>query len=178
MTDLACAPAETTLFSDDKSQTHTRGYVGVIGSRNLPATYKESVKQIVELLLQKGYAIASGGAIGADNFALESLLELDAAHRGIIFSPWQEIGQFPIPVRENVKRFIAQGGQVVWGDTPRYADRQAVVAGLLSRNVRLVSGAVGLIAFPFGPSRGTAFTLRQARSKNIPVRILPVGGTN
>lgn len=179
MTDCACSSIDTAIFSDDKSQcydrdkpqTRTRGYIGVIGSRQLPASYKEKVKQIVEQLLKEGYDIASGGATGADNYALEALLELSAAHRGLIFSPWQEIDQFPIPVRDNIREFVMQGGKVLWGDTPPHASRQTVVAGLLGRNIRLVSGAVGLIAFPFGDSRGTLFTLRQAQKKNIPVRI-------
>jgi len=174
MTNPACTPAEPTLFSDDTStprldQLAATKYVGVIGSRQLPTAYKEKVKQIVELLLAKGYGVASGGAAGADNYALEALLELSAAHRGIIFSPWQEIDQFPIPVRENVKRFIAQGGNVLWGDTPRYAARQTVVAGLLARNRRLIANVVGLVAFPYGESRGTAFTVQNA--KDLPVRI-------
>ena len=196
MTNPACAPVGNAIFSDDISTPSmglgtsprldqlaasldassplalARKYVGVIGSRQLPAIYKEKVKEAVMQLLGKGYNVASGGAAGADNFALESLLELSAAPRGIIFSPWREIEQFPIPVQENMKKFIAQSGRVVWGDVPRYADREAVVAGLLGRNVRLVSGAVGLIAFPFGDSRGTAFTLRRAQQKGIPVRIV------
>ena len=169
MTNPTCVPIENTLFSDDKPSTPTRGYVGVIGSRQLPACYKEKVKQIVEQLLKEGYDIASGGATGADNYALEALLELSAAPRGIIFSPWQEIDQFPIAVRENVKRFIAQGGQVARGDTPRYAARQTVVTALLARNRRLIAHVVGLVAFPYGEARGTFFTVQNA--KDIPVRI-------
>lgn len=176
MLNPACAPAGNEIFSDNIPLALANKYIGVVGSRQLPAIYKDKVKEAVKQLLDKGYDIASGGAVGADNFALEAILELDSAPRGIIFSPWQHIAQFPIPVRENIKRFVAEGGKVIWGDTPRYADRKAVVAGLLGRNVRLVSGAVGLIAFPFGDSRGTAFTLRQAQNKNIPVSIFQTGG--
>lgn len=172
MTNIISASITNAAFLDDKPSTHARKYFGVIGSRQLPTIYKPKIKEAVRQLLDKGYDIASGGAVGADNYVLESLIELDACHRGIIFSAWRCLDQFPIPVKENVKRFIAQGGQVAWGDVPRYADRQMVVAGLLARNLRLVHGTVGLVAFPFGESRGTFFTVQNAHKKGIPVFIL------
>ena len=174
MTNPACATAENAIFIDDILQTRTIRYIGVIGSRNLPITYKPKVKEAVKQLLEKGYAIASGGAIGADNYALESLLELGAANRGIIFSPWQFTSQFPLAVRENIKTFMRDGGKVIWGNTPPHAPYPAVASGLLSRNLRLVAGAAGLVAFPFGDSRGTSFSVRHAQQKNIPIRFFQI----
>jgi hypothetical protein len=135
--------------------------VGVIGSRKLPAICKGKVKEVVSRLLDKGYDIASGGAIGADQYALEALLELGAAKRGVIFAAWENVEQFPADTREQVKEFVRLGGRIVWGNVPHAAPRPAVVAGLLGRNVRLVSGASGLVAFPYGESRGTRFTIRK-----------------
>lgn len=186
MTNIISASITDATFLDDKPQTRTRKYIGVIGSRQLPAIYKSKVKEVIRQLLDKGYDIASGGAVGADNFALEAILELDSAPRGIIFSPWRYPDQFPIPVRENIRKFITEGGKVVWGDTPPHpptpfglrrtgAHRPVIVAGLLGRNLRLLSGAVGLVAFPFGESRGTFFTVHKARKKGIPVFIFNFG---
>ena len=148
-----------------------RKYIAVIGSRQLPAIYKIKIKQVIKCLLDKGYNIASGGAIGADNYALGSLLELGAAPRGVIFSAWQHFSQFPSSVISSVKGFSHLGGQVVWGDVPLCAERNQVVSGLLSRNIRLVSHAAGLVAFISSGSRGTIFTIKQAIQRKVPVVI-------
>jgi len=146
-------------------------YIGVIGSRKLPLIYKEKVKKVVRQLLDKGFGIASGGAVGADEYALDALLELNACHRGVIFSAWRDVSQFPVSVREKIKKFLSLGGEVVWGSIPPSASRSVVVAGLLSRNIRLVLGAAGIVAFPYGESRGTYYTVRNAEKRNIPVFI-------
>jgi len=144
-------------------------YIGLIGSRQLPAIYKIRIKQVIKCLLDKGYGIASGGAMGADNYVLESLLELDAAQRGIIFSAWQDYSQFPQSVIKSAKKFSALGGKIIWGDTQPFAPYKTVAVGLRSRNVRLVSRVAGLVAFIAGNSRGTIFTITQAIQRNVPV---------
>ncbi len=106
-------------------------FIGVIGSRTLPEEYREKARGMVRYLLDKGYGIASGGAVGADAYALDALLELGQAHRGVIFSPWKHIIQFPDTVQEQAKRFIREGGRVEWGFVQMEAGRNATVAGLL-----------------------------------------------
>ena len=61
-------------------------FIGVIGSRTLPEEYREKARGMVRYLLDKGYGIASGGAVGADAYALDALLELGQAHRGVILA--------------------------------------------------------------------------------------------
>ena len=151
-------------------------YIGVIGSRSLPAIYKPKVKKAVRQLLDKGYNIATGGAMGTDAFVLQSLLELGAAKRGVVFSAWKHANQFPLAVKERVKEFISLGGRVVWGDVPFHAHRNAIVAGLLGRNIRLVANVAGIVAFMHGNSRGTSFTAQKAVRKNIPVQIVRISG--
>ena len=144
-------------------------YIGVIGARNLPGSQETQVRKVVGYLLGKGYDIASGGAIGADAFALNSLLCFGEARRGLIFSPWQQIGQFPIAVKDFVAKFLDKGGQINWGLVPSGACRNVVVAGLLGRNIKLASTVSGLVAFLNGESRGTIFTIRQAIKRQIPI---------
>ena len=69
---------------------------GVIGSRSLPASFSPLVSRVVSLLLSRGYGIASGGALGADSFALSALLQQGAASRGTIHSAWASASGFPI----------------------------------------------------------------------------------
>ncbi len=144
-------------------------HIGLVGSRQLPAIYKIRIKQVAKCLLDKGYNIASGGAMGADNYALESLLELGVASRGVIFSPWTNIEQFPWAVRKTVGKFASLGGQIIWGDVQPFAPYEIVADGLRSRNVRLVSKVAGLVAFISGNSRGTISTIRQAIQRKVPV---------
>jgi len=48
--------------------------VGVVGSRSLPASFAPLVSSLVSLLVGRGFGVASGGASGADAFALSALL--------------------------------------------------------------------------------------------------------
>jgi predicted Rossmann fold nucleotide-binding protein DprA/Smf involved in DNA uptake len=50
--------------------------VGVIGSRRLPYLQANNVGSIVEDLIKRDYHIATGGAIGADQFVLERMIRL------------------------------------------------------------------------------------------------------
>jgi len=155
--------------------------VGVVGSRSLPACaehgrgipYSLLVHTVVSLLSAQGYGIASGGALGADAFALSSLLGQGIASRSVLFSAWPSVSGFPVAVRPQVSRFLASGGQVVWGSFSQQAcppelQRRRVVSALLGRNRRLVSSSSALVAFLHGESRGSLFTVRQAVARGLP----------
>lgn len=73
--------------------------VGVVGSRSLPASFSPLVSSAVSFFLGQGFRVASGGALGADSFALSALLQLHGAcperalaSRGIIF--WSQMFAF------------------------------------------------------------------------------------
>jgi len=149
---------------------------GVVGSRSLPASFAPLVSRVVSLLLSHGYSIASGGAVGADSFALESVLQQGASSRGIIYSAWASSSGFPSSVQPQVSRFLASGGQVVWGSCPVGASRQEAVSALLGRNRRLVSASSVIVAFLHGQSRGFLYTVRQAIEQGIPVIVFLCGG--
>jgi predicted Rossmann fold nucleotide-binding protein DprA/Smf involved in DNA uptake len=150
--------------------------VGFVGSRSLPASFSPHVSSLVASFLARGFRVASGGAVGADQFALSALVEQGASSSGVVFSAWSSVGGFPASVRPSVDRFLASGGQVVWGASSPGAPRQQVVSALLGRNQRLVSACSCLVAFLHGPSRGTLFTVRQAVRRGIPVHVFLCGG--
>jgi len=148
---------------------------GVVGSRSLPASFAPLVSRVVFLLLSRGYGIASGGAVGADSFALEAVIQEEASARGIIYSAWSSFSGFPSLVRLQVSRFLASGGQVVWGPASPSHPRSAIVSALLGRNRRLVSASAVIVAFLHGQSRGSLYTVRQAVEQGIPVIVFLCG---
>jgi len=150
--------------------------VGVVGSRSLPASFSPLVSSVVSLFLARGFRVASGGAVGADSFALSALLQQGAASSGVVFSAWSSASGFPASVRPQVSQFLSSGGQVVWGPASSGAPRQQAVSALLGRNQRLVAACSVLVAFLFGPSRGSLFTVRQAIRRSVPVVVFLCGG--
>jgi len=150
--------------------------VGVVGSRSLPVSFAPFVSSLVSAFLARGFRVASGGAMGADQFALSALVSQGASASGVVFSAWASSSGFPASVRPLASRFLASGGQVVWGSAPAGASRPAAVSALLGRNQRLVSACSCLVAFLFGPSRGTLFSVRQAVRRGIPVYVFLCGG--
>ena len=72
--------------------------VGVIGSRSLPFTVASQVGDIVQDLLGRHYHIATGGAVGADQFVIEKLLRLGVSERCTVYSPWQNYASLKIMV--------------------------------------------------------------------------------
>ena len=150
--------------------------VGVVGSRVLPDVFREQVSGVVRYLLSRDYSIHTGGALGADLFALQALVEQGAYSRGFLLSAWASVAGFPRQVQPLVERYIQHGGQISWGIVQPHSSRGLVVAGLLSRNQRLVRSAVGLVAFLYGDSRGTVGTVLQAIQRGIRVVVFVCGG--
>jgi len=152
--------------------------VGVVGSRSLPLRFAPLVSSVVSLLLSHGFGVASGGAVGADSFALSAVLRQGACPRGIVYSAWSSVSGFPSSARPDVERFIAAGGQVVWGSASVGSPRPVAVSALLGRNRRLVSASSVVVAFLHGPSRGSLYTVRQAVSRGVPVIVFLCGGAS
>ena len=66
----------------------TQKLIGVIGSRSLPLDWAERVGTVTEDLLGRGCQIASGGAVGTDEFVLSHLVHIGESARGTLYSPW------------------------------------------------------------------------------------------
>ena len=137
--------------------------VGIVGSRTLPESYRDHIKEVVRYLFEQGYHIHSGGAVGADQFALEAVISLDICYQSVIFSPWVAVGGFPRSVRPSIHDFISYGGRMDWGHiSPKASGRGVIIAGLLARNIRLVKASSGIVAFLHGKSSGTKRTISEA----------------
>lgn len=142
-------------------QISQRG-IGIIGSRRLPESFREQVSSIVQSLVLRGYSIHTGGALGADAFALDAVISSDYCSQAVVFSPWISVSGFPSAVQSSIRQLIAYGGRVDWGCISVGASRGSVIAGLLERNSRLVHASSGIIAFLYGESRGTRRTIAEA----------------
>jgi hypothetical protein len=143
-----------------------QGFVAVVGARVLPETAAGQVAAVVQHFLTRGWGIGSGGARGADAYALRAVIEAGAAAcaRSVVFLPGAA------PARdEQLQRFIAHGGRVVAGTG---GGRQA----LLGRSRRLARGAAGVVAFLHRPSRGSVFTVREAIRAGKPAAVIVAGG--
>ena len=146
-------------------------FVAVVGARALPVRYAEFVEQVVLSILASGSGIVTGGALGADSFALTALLRCSAASRSLIHSAFSSISGFPASVRPLVSQFLSSGGEVQWGPAAPGDPYPEVVSALLQRNQRVVSSSIEVIAFIHGDSRGTRRTIRLAQQAGIPVTV-------
>ena len=149
--------------------------IGIVGSRSLPASFSPFVSSLVSALVSRGFRVASGGAVGADQFALSALVEKGLSASSILYSAWSSASGFPVSVQPLVSRFLASGGQVVWGPASPSQPRSAVVSALLGRNRRLVSASSVVVAFLHGQSRGSLYTVRQAIEQGVPVIVFLCG---
>jgi len=143
-----------------------QGFVAVAGARVLPEAVAPQVSAVVGFLIGRGWGIGSGGARGADAFALGAVVAAGSAAcaRSVVFLPGA------VPARDPVlQAFVADGGRVVPG-----------VGGgrlaLLARSRRLAREAAGVVAFLWGPSRGSGFTVREAVRAGKPAAIVLAGG--
>ncbi len=152
-------------------------FVAVVGARSLPASWAARVVAVVRWLLGRGVGIGSGGALGADLFALGAVVRAGRAACGssVIYLPGDP-AQAPRVSRGLLNRFAALGGAVVPGPLASGASPDEAVAPLKSRTSALIHGAAGVVAFLHGPSRGTMFTIRCAISRGIPIVAFLCGG--
>src|SRR5439155_21635799 len=66
-----------------------QGFVAVVGARVLPEAFASPVSAVVGLFLSRGWGIGSGGAQGADVYALGAVLAAGpaACARSVVFLP-------------------------------------------------------------------------------------------
>ena len=147
--------------------------VGVVGSRSLPYALADKVGLITEDLVKRNYHIATGGAIGADQFVIERLLRLGLSDHCTVYSPWQNYAGFPVKVRAMMRQFKDYGGHLLWGEVGGNEPHHLIKMGLLLRNQRLVSACYGLVAFIDGQSRGSIFTIQKATQKRLTIVVFP-----
>ena len=149
-------------------------YIAVVGSRSLPLSWRSRVSAVVSSLLARGLFVGSGGALGADLFALRALVlsGASACSGSVVFLPGR-LEQAPRSCRSWLASFRRLGGRVVPGPARPGARRREFVSALFARTRRLVRGSRGVVAFVCGPSRGTWFTCSFAASLGLPVVVFP-----
>jgi hypothetical protein len=141
-----------------------RGFVAVVGSRELPPAWAAQVSEVVRFFLERGWGIGSGGALGADTFALQAVVAAgpEACQRSLVCLPGRSTSAL-------VRSFARRGGRFVPGSG-------AGRAALLGRSRWLVQASSGVVAFLWGPSRGSVFTVRQAVRAGKPAAVVLAGG--
>ncbi len=143
-----------------------QGFVAVVGARVLPEACASQVAAVVGFLLGRGWGIGSGGARGADAYALAAVVAAGGAAcaRSAVFLPGAIPAQDPA-----LQAFVTHGGRVEPG-----------VGGgrlaLLARSRRLAREAAGVVAFLWGPSRGSVFTVQEAVRAGKPAAVVLAGG--
>jgi hypothetical protein len=157
------------------AQMSQRG-IGIVGARALPDSFREQVSAVVRYLVERDYQIHTGGAMGADQFALEAVISSGAYDRAVLFSAWSCVAGFPRSVQRHVDYYISHRGRVDWGFVQPGASRGIAISGLLARNIRLVSASYGIVAFLYGDSHGTTRTVLQAISRRLKVVVFVCGG--
>jgi predicted Rossmann fold nucleotide-binding protein DprA/Smf involved in DNA uptake len=152
-------------------------YIAVVGSRSLPGSWSSRVDSVVGSLLGRGLFVGSGGALGADLFALCSLVRRGraACTGSVVFLPGP-LGSAPSHCVQPLSRFVRLGGRVVVGPAPAHATKAEFVSALFARSRSLVSGSSGVVAFITGRSTGSWFSVHAAVALGLPAVVFPVEG--
>lgn len=123
--------------------------VAVVGSRELPGLWSGRVSQVVTQLVRRGCRIGSGGALGADLFALQAAVHLgrEACEGSRVYLPGSLL-QAPSPCRTALLQFEAFGGKIISGEAAGdMGEREAYIRALFSRTVDLVRASSGVVAY-------------------------------
>jgi len=151
------------------------GLVGVVGSRALPASWSSRGASVVRDLVGRGCGVASGGALGADQFALQAVVASGACSSSSVFLPGL-VTQAPASCRSALSAFTAAGGSLVAGSAAPRCSRREFISALFARSLAMVQACTGVVAFVAGRSSGTWFTCQAAARLGRPVVVFPVEG--
>ena len=160
-------------------------WLAVVGTREVNDTIRRDIEQFVGQKIAEGSGIVSGGATGVDHEAARLAYEcgLEAA-RFQIFLPVKlelycqalydrvvvgKCRQDDAIATVALLRDIAKHQPGVLRDTTDFNEVNA--ESFHARNCQIVDLADELVAFRVNNSRGTTFTIDQAREKGIPVKV-------
>ena len=160
-------------------------WLAVVGTREVNNTIRRDIEQFVGQKIAEGSGIVSGGATGVDHEAARLAYEcgLEAA-RFQIFLPVKlelycqalydrvvvgKCRQDDVIATVALLRDIAKHQPGVLRDTTDLNEVNA--ESFHARNCQIVDLADELVAFRVNNSRGTTFTVDQAKEKGIPVSV-------
>ncbi len=160
-------------------------WLAVVGTREVNDTIRRDIEQFVGQKIAEGSGIVSGGATGADHEAARLVYEhgLEAV-RFQIFLPVKlelycqalydraadgKCRQDDAIATVALLRDIAKHRPGVLRDTTDFNEVNA--ESFHARNCQIVDLADELVAFRVNNSRGTTFTVDQAKEKGIPVSV-------
>jgi len=171
---MAGRDAQPCVCTSNQGQVKSIRNIGVIGSRSLPLSYADKVGQVTEDLIDRGFHIASGGALGTDQFCLDRLISTGNSHKCSIFSAWENFAGFSVTIRHYVREAQKNGASIMWGFVSNQAPLHLIKIALLKRNERLVEACYGVTAFLMPNSKGTLFTISKAVKAHLPLVVFPV----
>lgn len=146
--------------------------ISVTGHRRLPYTAPSRIRGAVHELVDRfpGATWLTGGSVGADQLVAEELLNLGQRVELVLpFAPDVQSAQWTADQRRRLLEHVERvaGVEIMRGD---YHE-----AGYRERNQRLVERADLLFAvWRGGVCGGTAFTVKEAIKRGVPIYWLPV----
>ena len=160
-------------------------WLAVVGTREVNDTIRRDIERVVGRKIIEGSGIVSGGATGVDHEAAQLAYEhgLEVS-RFQIFLPVKlelycqalydraavgKCRQDDAVATVALLRDIAKNRPGVLHDTTEFTEVNA--ESFHARNCQIVDLADELVAFRVNDSRGTTFTVDQAKEKGIPVSV-------
>ena len=144
--------------------------VAIIGSRNFPEDRFGQIYGVVAECIKKKESIVTGGARGADTAAIIAVIKSDYCKNLTVYLPMQ-IADTAMQNRHYLLYILAHGGKIVVG-IGNNASRQGVLAGIFTRNKKIVENVDKIYAFPVGVAKGTNFVCEYAKKLGKTVVIL------
>ena len=160
-------------------------WLGVVGTREVNDTIRRDIERVVGRKIIEGSGIVSGGATGVDHEAAQLAYEhgLEVSRFQIFLPVKLELYCQALYDRAAVGkcrqddaiatiallRDIAKHRPGVLRDATDFNEVNA--ESFHARNCQIVALADELVAFRVNDSRGTTFTIDQAREKGIPTKV-------
>jgi len=144
--------------------------IAIIGSRNFPENRFKEIYDVVADCIQRKDRIVTGGARGADTAAIIAVIKSDYCKNLTVYLPMQ-IADTAMQNRHYLLYILAHGGKIVAG-IGNNASRQGVLAGIFTRNKKIVENVEKIYAFPSGIAKGTNFVCEYAKKLGKTVVIL------
>jgi len=141
--------------------------MGIVGSRVESSEMIAQTTEQVTKALDKGWRIATGGAIGTDSTAIKAAMNSGKGSSLDIYLP-KGIDDQPASVRQMIKDAKAAGANVVEnaGGSSNY------VTACHGRNQKIVDNSDAVVAIQNNNSRGTQSTINKANAANKYIKVV------